>query len=63
MRAPTISTVINQMKGYTTKQIGFPIWQKSFHDRIIRDVAEYRRAWQYIDENPARWDEDAYYAG
>ena len=61
MRAPTISRVINQMKGYATKQIGYSIWQKLFHDRIIRDEDEYRRIWLYIDENPARWAEDEYF--
>ena len=61
MRAPTISNVINQMKGYVTKQIGYSIWQKLFHDHIIRDDAEYQRICQYIEENPARWNEDEYY--
>ena len=61
MRAPTISTIINQFKGYVTKQIGFSVWQKLFHDHIIRDEAEYKRIWQYIDENPAKWTEDKYY--
>jgi len=37
------------------------IWQSRFHDHIIRDESEYRRIWQYIDENPARWSEDGYY--
>jgi len=58
--APTVSRIIKQFKGSITKQIGFSIWQKSFHDRIIRDEADYKRIWQYIDENPARWDEDEY---
>ena len=61
LRAPTVSTVINQMKGYVTKQIGYSIWQKLFHDHIIRDEAEYQRIWQYIDENPTKWDQDCYY--
>ena len=30
MVAPTISTVIQQMKGIVSKQIGFSIWQKDF---------------------------------
>ena len=29
MVAPTISTVIQQMKGYVTKQLGRSIWQKT----------------------------------
>jgi len=61
MRAPTISTIINQMKGYVTKQIGYSIWQKLYHDHIIRGESDYRRICKYIDENPDRWAEDEYY--
>ncbi len=60
-RGPTISRVINQMKGAATKRIGTPVWQKLYHDRIIRDEAEYLRAWNYIDINPLKWNEDCYY--
>lgn len=56
--APTISTVIGQMKRSVSKQVGFSIWQKSFYDHIIRNEKEYREIWQYIDENPIKWDED-----
>jgi len=56
-----ISTVIQQLKRQITKQIGFSIFQRSFHDRIVRDETEYQRTWQYIDENPARWAEDEYH--
>ena len=62
MRAPTISTVVNQFKGYVTKTVGFPIWQKLFYDHIIRDNADYLRIWQYIDENPLNWTQDEYYS-
>ena len=61
MRAPTISMIINQMKGYVSKQVGYSVWQKLFHDHIIRDDIEYQRILQYMDENPARWNEDEYY--
>ena len=63
LRAPTISTIINQMKGYVTKQIGRPIWQKLFHDHVIRDEKDYQTKWRYIDENPAKWADDEYYCG
>jgi len=59
--APTISRAVKQMKEYVTKQIGFSIWQRSYHDRIIRNEAEYQRIRQYIDENPAKWAEDDYF--
>ena len=58
--APTVSRMVKQFKGLVTKRIGFSLWQKSFHDHIIRDESEYRRIWQYIDENPQHWDEDEY---
>lgn len=61
MRAPTISTVINQMKGTVTKQISFSLWQKSFHDRIIRNEREYQKIWEYIDTNPLKWETDCFY--
>ncbi len=58
MRAPTISTVINQMKGFATKQIDFSIWQKSFHDHIIRNEQDYTAVCGYIEENPLKYSEN-----
>ena len=62
--APTtaVQTVIGNMKRYVSMQIGFSIWQKSFHDRIIRNEDEYQKICHYIDQNPARWQDDLYYA-
>lgn len=62
MHAPTISTIINQFKGYVTKQIGQSIWQKSFHDHIIRNDKEYHEIYEYIENNPLKWELDKYYA-
>ena len=59
--APTISRVIKQFKGSITKQIGVSIWQKSFYDHIIRDEKDYLRIAEYIENNPAKWQEDKYY--
>jgi REP element-mobilizing transposase RayT len=59
--APTLSTVIGQMKRWVSKQIGFSIWQKSFNDRIIHSEKGYQEVWKYIDENPLKWQEDEYY--
>ena len=61
MVAPTISRVIQQMKGIVTKQIGHNIWQKSFHDHIIRPESDYEMIWEYIDTNPGRWETDCFY--
>lgn len=53
--APTLPTIIGQMKRWVSKQVGFPLWQKSFYDHIIRDDEDYENIWKYIDENPNRW--------
>lgn len=59
--APTVSTIIGQAKRYISKQIGLPIWQKSFHDRIIRNEKEYQKIWEYLETNPLKWEEDCFY--
>ena len=61
MAAPTVSTIVQQFKGSVSKQIGLSIWQKLFHDHIIRNSADYRQIWQYIDTNPANWKKDYFY--
>lgn len=61
MFAPTISRIIKHLKENITKQIGISLWQKSFYDHIIRNEQEYQTIWQYIDENPLKWQEDEYY--
>lgn len=60
--APTVSRVIKQFKGVVTKRAGLPLWQKSFHDHIIRSEADYLRIWQYMDTNPLKWREECFYA-
>ncbi|MCL2812511.1 MAG: transposase [Clostridia bacterium] len=57
----TIPLIVNALKGLTSKQFGETIWQRSYHDRIVRDEEEYQRILQYINENPARWREDRFY--
>lgn len=61
MLAPTVSTVIQQLKGIVTKQVGRSIWQKLFHDHIIRGEQDYQKIWQYIDGNPSKWADDCFY--
>ena len=61
MVAPTISTVIQQLKGIVTKRIGQSVWQKLYHDHVIRGQQDYLKIWEYIDNNPAKWKEDCFY--
>ncbi|HAJ65218.1 MAG TPA: hypothetical protein DCM61_01375, partial [Clostridiales bacterium] len=38
-----------------------PLWQRSFHEHVIRNENDYREIWEYINANPAKWVEDRYY--
>ena len=58
MAAPTVSAAINQMKGAVTKQVGHPVWQKGFHDHVVRGNADYPEICNYIQNNPVTWMED-----
>ena len=59
--APTIPTVVGQMKRYVSKAIGKPLWQKSFFDHVIRNVEDYENHAKYISHNPEKWIDDELY--
>lgn len=61
MHTPTISTVVQQLKGAVTKQIGHSVWQKLFHDHIVRGDKDYSMIWEYIENNPTKWAADCFY--
>jgi putative transposase len=58
----SVSAIIQQYKSIVTKRIntmrdtpGTPVWQRSFHNRIIRNEEALNKARQYVENNPARW--------
>ena len=59
---PTLSDVICAFKSLTTRicRAG-EIFQASFYDHIVRDNNDYLAVWQYIDNNPHKWELDKYY--
>ncbi len=62
----TVSSIIGSYKSAVTKhanRLALPHgWQTRFHDRIIRDDAEYQRISDYIVSNPDNWDQDQFYS-
>ena len=68
--APTISDIIDWFKTMTTNQyirnvkingwkpFNKQIWQRSFHDHIIRNDYDLEEIRTYIISNPAIWDRD-----
>jgi REP element-mobilizing transposase RayT len=59
--APTLSVVIGQLKRWISRQIGKSVFQKSFHDHIIRNDEDYKKIYNYIESNPSLWTEDCFY--
>ncbi len=61
-----LSKVIGYMKMNISKEIhktnpDETLWQRSFHDHIIRDQKDYERLWTYIQINPCKWKQDCFY--
>ncbi len=54
MVAPTVSTVVQQMKGAVSKKLGFALWQKGFYDHVVRGEQDYLEIWNYIEGNPIK---------
>ena len=63
-RTPTptaaVPRFVSTLKRYTNKNAGYSIWQRSYHDHIIRNEKEYQKIWEYIDTNPLNWEADMY---
>ena len=55
MVVPTVGRILQQMKGWVTKQANQPVWQSRYYDHVIRDDYDYKTKYQYIDENPENW--------
>ena len=59
--AVTIPKLVRSYKTLVTKACGVPVWQRGYHDHIIRTDEEFRRIWTYVDNNPLKWELDEYY--
>ena len=61
-----LSYVIGQYKSVVSKRVHqfYPeleVWQRSFHDHVIRNQKRYDLIWNYIENNPLKWKEDCFY--
>jgi len=63
---PDVPLIIGQFKRGVTKEIRsifaeMEVWQRSFHDHVIRNQAGYEKIWEYIENNPLMWEKDCFY--
>ena len=64
--SPTVFDAVRAIKSLSTRlsrpHLGdAQLWQRSFHDHVIRGEKDYREIWRYIDENPQKWEQDELY--
>jgi REP element-mobilizing transposase RayT len=57
----TLPMLVSTFKRFTNRRCGIQLWQRSYHEHVIRGEDDYRMIWDYIDTNPARWAEDRYF--
>jgi putative transposase len=61
-RRRSLASIVGSFKAAAARRIGLlhrqagPIvWQRSFHERVVRDHNELNRVREYISNNPLRW--------
>ena len=60
--APPLQTVVGSFKSAAAREVnrvrgtrGATVWQRGYHDHIVRDEEDLERIREYIATNPARW--------
>ncbi len=66
--SPTIVSVVGWLKYSISKEIcqideSEKVFQRSFHDHIVRNRHDYDEIYKYICENPMHWQLDKFYSG
>ncbi len=61
-----ISKAVGYIKMNASKEINLrygreTLWQRGYHDHIIRDRRDYEEISKYISENPLKWQYDCFY--
>ena len=64
---PIISRTIGYIKMNASKMIrrqygDISVWQRGYHDHVIRNREDYEMIAKYISENPIRWELDKLYS-
>ncbi len=59
--SPPLQDVIGRLKSYSTHAYGGRLWQRSFHDHIIRNKNDYEKIYEYIEYNATKWNVDCFY--
>ncbi len=65
----SVSALMSGFKSVVTRRInqhigttGFPVWQRNYWERLIRDEDEFFVLSEYIRQNPSQWQLDSLYS-
>ena len=68
LQARSLGAIVGRFKGKVSKRAhelpncrDLVVWQRNYHDHIIRNEKSLQAIREYIATNPARWAEDSYY--
>jgi hypothetical protein len=53
--ASPLRALVGSFKAAASRAAGRRLWQRSFHDRVIRDEPELQALHPYVVDNPLRW--------
>ena len=56
-----VPSFISTWKRFSNKRASVQLFQRSYHDHVVRNEADFLACWKYIDENPVKWQEDELY--
>ena len=64
--APTVGEIVHGFKARCSRVVnastsGLKLWQRNYYEHIIRDERTYLQILEYIENNPAKWEDDGYY--
>ena len=69
-RSGSLPTILRSFKTASTRAaraadplLGPRLWQRGYYEHVIRGKEELARIRAYIEQNPARWEEDEYFEG
>ena len=62
-RSPSksLGAIVRGFKSAVSKKIGLSVWQRNYHEHIIRDSRGFEKISKYIRNNPACWDMDRFH--
>lgn len=60
-----LGSIIRGYKSAVTSKLkasfSHPIWQRNYHEHIIRNEKSYTMIYEYINNNPLLWEQDCFY--